>query len=222
MKIILYLSNLLSVIFITLLTILLYMINGSNITTISLFLGLFVLLDVNISSLYKTSKKHINNPIYNILNIGICLYGIYILVVSYFRYFYYIKLNDLNSASLYFYDNILKVMIMFLILFVLSNLFKKEKTIIVKDDSKIIFIVLSTLFLLPILNFNLNILTIISLSLSLFYIILLFKINNINTKNDLQKLYFILIIISIFTNNYIGVVLLIHLYLNLDRVGLNI
>ena len=220
MKIILYLSNLLSVIFVTLLCIFLYLIEGTHITTISLFLALFILIDINISNLYKSTKKYINNALYHTINIVICLYSFYIMINSYFLYFYY-KLVGESTYSIYFYDHILIVMLLFVLLYFISFIFKKEVIKKSINNTKTIYIVLSILSVLPILNGNISLSVVISLCLSIFYLFMIFN-NRINTKNDLQKTYFILIILSIFTNNLIGLILLIHLYFNLDKVGLNI
>lgn len=63
---------------------------------------------------------------------------------------------------------------------------------------------------------------VMGLGLSIFSIIMVFKVNDLNTKSDLQKLYLVMIILSILTNNFVAIILIFNMYLQLDKFGLNV
>lgn len=84
------------------------------------------------------------------------------------------------------------------------------------------FLVLAITSFLPFMNDTTLLSTVISISLSIFSIVMIFKLNDLNTISELKKIYFVLAALCLFTSNIIGLVLLIYMYIQLDIFGLNI
>lgn len=194
--------------------------NGTifNSYSIIIFLCMFINPVLN---LYRLKNKVIYNPIYHFVLI---LFSVYVSSFTIFNIF-----NIFNSGSSlknnimsYFSNYILYFICCLIFIILFSFIFKKDVSTKEKDYSKLMFfaIGLSSFFL--ILNYELGLNDVLSLCVSIFSFIMIFKLDEINTVYSLQNVYFVLFLLCIFSSNVIGIILLIHMYLQLTKFGLNV
>lgn len=184
---------------------------------------LFLCMLINpIVNLCRVKKYIINNYIYHIILIGISIFISFISINSIIKFYIGYRSDFGNSASLYFSNYLIPMMISILIILLISVFMKKEIVINKKDNSKVMLVVLAATSFLPFLNDTTTLSVAISIGVFIFSIVMIFKLDSLNTSSDLQKIYFVLAILCLITSNVIGLFLLVYMYIQLDYFGLNI
>lgn len=175
-----------------------------------------------IFNLYRLTTKRIYNLFYNLLVILISIIITYISIKSIANYCMNYNIDQGDSTVLGFFNSLIYMIIAILIIDLLSIFMKKEKTLVKKDNSKLLFLIISITGVLPLLSNYKTIQIILSVALSIFSFIIIFELNHINSKYDLQKVYALLMIISLITMNFVSLILLINMYFELDKYGVNV
>ena len=191
---------------------------------------MFLLMLLNpIANIFRLNKKIINNPIFHILIITFISYISYILINSIIRYKNILnetldKLLAINKSVLFFYDNLIYILIATIFILLITFLFKKNNVKSNKDNSKIMLLIILITSLVPILTHSSVPLISAGFNIALFIftVITVFKLNLVNTTDELRKYYLILIVCSLVSINPIALVLSIYLFLQLDTFGLHI
>lgn len=197
------------------------LINGVHFTGVMMLIILCMLLNP-VLNLYRLNKKIINNKVYYLIVLLFSLFAISIVIISIFKYYMEYSLDFGNDASLYFNNYLVYMIVIVLAINLISLFIRKEKKQTEKDNSRIIFIAIALTSFFPYLNDVTTMILVMGLGLSIFSIIMVFKVNDLNTKSDLQKLYLVMIILSILTNNFVAIILIFNMYLQLDKFGLNV
>ena len=191
---------------------------------------MFLLMLLNpIANIFRLNKKIINNSIFHILIITFISYISYILINSIIRYKNILnetldKLLAINKSVLFFYDNLIYILIATIFILLITFLFKKNNVKSNKDNSKIMLLIILITSLVPILTHSSVPLISAGFNIALFIftVITVFKLNLVNTTDELRKYYLILIVCSLVSINPIALVLSIYLFLQLDTFGLHI
>lgn len=193
---------------------------------------LFLLMLLNpIANIFRLNKKIISNPIFHIFVIGSTTYTSYLLMNSIMLYInsskdVVSKTTALNTSRLFFYDKLIYILIAIFISLVITFLFKKEKIKSNKDNSIVMLLIILMTSVVPFISKGIWSMSIISASFNItqviFAIIIFFKLRSLNTKSELQKYYFILMLTSLVSLNPISLVLSAYMYVQLDTFGLNI
>ena len=213
-------STILSVIYLLLLVFLQHFYEGIHFSGLNILVILSVFLLIPISNLYKNKIKVINNPIYYVVQNIILLILICFETMSLYKSF-----NSTYEGYLYLFDYIYLFGILIIISYIISLLFKKEVHLRTKNNTLFLYciILLSSIIELSSYNVGIGLINVILVVTKLIMsIILIIKINDIISKNEYQKIYFILILMSIINIDIISTILYIELYINLDKYGLNI
>ena len=191
---------------------------------------IFLLMLLNpIANLCRLNKKIINNRIFHILTIILTSYISYIIMNSILIYKNNLngtldKSLAFNMSTSYFYDRLLYILISIIIILLITFLFKKTNIKSNKDNSKIMLLIILITSLVPILTHSSVPLISAGFNIALFIftVITVFKLNLVNTTDELRKYYLILIVCSLVSINPIALVLSIYLFLQLDTFGLHI
>lgn len=197
------------------------LVNDTTFNGITILIGICMLINP-VLNLYRLNKKRIYNPIYHLIVISFTSIVSYISIIDIFKYYNDYNINHGNAAGLEFTNKLLYMLIGAIMIDLISFLFKKELIKIEKDNSKIIFLIIALTSLSPFLNETFSLATAVSLVVFIFSIIMVFKLNSLNASSDLRKLYAVLVLLNLFTSNIVGVILLICMYIQLDKFGLNI
>ena len=91
-----------------------------------------------------------------------------------------------------------------------------------KDTRSVMTLIILITSLVPFFNNEIEFEMIWPLSEILFLVILFIKTRGINTTNELQKYYIVLVLLSLLSINPVALVLSIYLLIHLDTFGLNI
>lgn len=227
-KILNYISTIICVITIILLYV--YIIISDSLYVNGCTILMFLLMLLNpVANLCRLNKKIITNPIFHILIFALTSYTSYILINS--IYMYINNLNGipdramaLNMSTLFFYDKFLYILISIIIILFMTFLFKKINVKTSNDNSKIMLLIILITSLVPILTHSSVPLISAGFNIALFIftVITVFKLNLVNTTDELRKYYLILIVCSLVSINPIALVLSIYLFLQLDTFGLHI
>lgn len=201
-------------------------VNGVHLNGYVVLILLFMILNP-IANLCRINKKVINNPIYHIILIILSSYVSIISIKCLMVFKNYYKEYDsdfLNNSVNYFGDRFILVVIFTILVLLLSFLFKKIKVERKKDNSTVMLLILILTSVISLFGINQGDIIPGGLTLSnfIFGIIILIKLNSINTVNELQKYYLILILLSLFSFNSVALILSIYMFLGLDKFGLNI
>ena len=201
-------------------------VNGVHLNGYVVLILLFMILNP-IANLCRINKKIINNPIYHIILIILSSYVSIISIKCLMIFKNYYKEYDsdfLNNSVNYFGDRFILVVIFTILVLLLSFLFKKIKVERKKDNSTVMLLILILTSVISLFGINQGDIIPGGLTLSnfIFGIIILIKLNSINTVNELQKYYLILILLSLFSFNSVALILSIYMFLGLDKFGLNI
>lgn len=193
------------------------LVSGLDFNGITILIGLCLFLNPLIN-LYKINKKVINNNLYYL---AVILGTTFITFVT-IKGITFCFIDSNNNPQLYFYSYLLYMVGIVLLLILLSVFVEKEKVVIKKDNSRFLLLLVALSFSYPFLDFVISLSLLISGMMAIFAIIMIFKLNGLNIKEGLQKSYLILLAGSLLTNNIIGLILMINIYLQLDYFGLNI
>lgn len=109
-----------------------------------------------------------------------------------------------------------------IIIYIVSFIFKKNKVTVKRNYSELKFLMISLTSAVIVLSDTFNLTTVLGISISIFSIFMIFKINNYIFIEELQKIYFVLIILCLMITNVIAVMLLISMYFHLDQFNLRI
>lgn len=214
-------STIFTIIMILCISYLKFLINGTYFDVLS-FLVVVCMLINPIANLCRINKKIINNPIYHFLLVGLSIAVSVISIKSIIMYYNNYSVNVGNEATLYFYNRFIYILVGLVMIILLSFIMKKEKVKIVKDNSKMMFLIIAVSALSPLISNNNSLFIVISIGVSIFSIVMIFKISDLNTIYELQKLYIVLGILCILTSNMIGFVLFVHMFIQLDKFGLSV
>lgn len=193
---------------------------------------LFLCLLLNpVTNLFRLNKRIINNPIYHFIVIILTSYISATSISSLKIYNQFLNFTKDNSIAInnsvgYFGERFIYIMIALIITLLISFIFKKENIKISKDRSKLMLFIIFISSVMPIVTKNIWTMEYIcagfNIALLIFSIITFFKLSNINTSSELQKYYLILIISSIISFNPLSLILSSNLFIQLDKLGLNI
>ena len=179
-----------------------------------------------IANLCRINQKIIINPIYHILTTIVTGFTSYVAINS--LLIYYNNLNGtsdnsdaLNNSVNYFGDYFLYVLCGLLFIIVISFIFKKIKSVAQKRINIIYVIILMT-SITPLLNRAFTFKSVWALTEALFILVIFIKNRGINTTDELQKYYLILILLSILSINPIALVLSIYIFIQLDNHKLHL
>lgn len=211
-----YISNINSIILLMLFVVIMNLNNDTYLNGINFILLMSMLMINPVCNLYHYKKKQINYLFYHlILNISL-IYIIYNLIMT--IYIHYV--SGINESSLFIYNKLWIIGLLILINFILTFFFKKE-IIISKDNSKIMYLVIFLISLLGINNASYihSAISGITMAMSL---ILFIKRNDMIVNEEYRKIYFVLILMTLYNCDFISTILFIQMYINLDKFGLNI
>ena len=222
--------NIISTLFCVVMVILLFIFNifvnsvYFNGYTVLIFLSMLL---NPIANLCRINKKIIINPLYHLIIILVSSYTSYVAING--LMIYKNNLNGtsdnstaLNTAGNYFGDKLLYILIAIFLSVILTFLFKKNKVKSNKDNSRIMMLIILITSIIPFFNHEITTEMIWTLSEIMFLAVIFIKTRGINTANELQKYYLILIILSVLSINSIALVLSIYMFIQLDKFGLNI
>ena len=221
--------NIISTLFCLLTIILLYMfnmlVNGVRFNGYTVLILLCMLLNP-IANLCRNNKKIIINSLYHLIVMLITGYTSYIAINSLIIYKNNFNWKDnadsLNLSVDYFGDKFLYILIAIFLTVLLTFLFKKVKMKTNKDTRSVMMLIILITSLVPFFNNEIEFGMIWPLSEILFLVILFIKTRGINTTNELQKYYIVLVLLSLLSINPVALVLSIYLLIHLDTFGLNI
>ncbi len=186
--------------------------NGVDLLIIISFISI-----IYIRNIYLNKIKIIYNLFYNILLIGFMISIIYIEIDTLFILF-----NDVGEANIYFFNKILIILGILIVNYIISLFFKKD--VIVKNKSLTLqYFLLCFISLLTIIvgigSFINLLLTVVGTIIPL---ILIIKMQNIILRDYFVKWHLILILINVFTLNFVNIFILIGIYLNFDKYVNNV
>lgn len=210
-------SSINSVIMITLLIVISNINKDNYFNGISIIIIMSMLMINPICNIYRNNIKRINNLLYHlILNISL-IYIIYIYIMTiYINYDF-----GINDSSLFVYNKIIIIAALILLNYLLSLFFKKEK-LKNKDNKNIMYFIIILISLLGIINICNYIHSAISGIIMAMSLILLIKRNDMIINEEYRKIYFVLILMTLYNCDFVSTILFIQMYINLDRFGINI
>lgn len=161
-----------------------------------------------LSNIFRSKKKYINNIIYHILLYSFCFFNIYIYILAFSMYF---KIGT-NESTLFISHYFIINFILSFLLFIISFIFKKEEHEIKTNFN------LNYLFLTITASFHLlSDTSLINIINTLIPCYLILSHNNILEREKLQKIYILMIIVSLVSFNFISTILIIKMYISLDK-----
>lgn len=191
--------------------------NFSSVTTFTLLIPILFCMINPLLNLVRMKKKILNNQLYYfvldiilIINIDVLLNNVCFMI------------KNPEIAYLHNFDYLLYTTPLFLIPYIYSFFIKKE-TIIGKDNSIIILLFISILCGISLIDKSLGLRYLINVISTIVPIYIISKLETtIMTRTELQKIYFILGILSLYGGNIFVTLLYIILYLNTDYNNKNI
>lgn len=178
-----------------------------------IFLLICIIIINPIRNLYMNNKKIIDNNWYYLLLTIFVVFGIFIYTKSIVIIFEF----GMNQANLYLYNKLFYMLVSVIALGLISLLFKKTKYQSNKNYSNFIYAFIAFICFSKLLSEDpTQKLYIIGYLLGIFLIALIFKENEIIVRNDMQKIYFVMFIMSLISCNFSGCYLLLNLYFKLD------
>lgn len=184
---------------------------------------LFLLLLINpFRNIYSNYKKEINNPIYNFI---VTIYSLIITTISIITILLYYSTYDINYGNYarnYFFDYLIYMLIGIILIHFLALLFKKNKKINKKNNSKLLFLFLAITSFFSLTADSINFVTAVNVGIAIFSLIMIKKLDSVNSKVELEKVYLLLLILSIFSLNIVVIVIILNMYIQLDKFSLTI
>ena len=193
-------------------------IGGFHYNGVVILMLLFMCLNP-IANLCRINKKIINNPIYHIVVVAL---SIYISIITIKGINISINSNLLNESIIYFYNNLLIMLIATIFTCMLSFVLKKEKIESHTDNSKLMIILILITSILPFISDSTSYERIFSFTQFVFGIITLIKLYNIGHTDELRGYYLATFIIGILACNPIAIVLSAYTFTQVDKFGLMI
>lgn len=167
-----------------------------------------------ISNIFKMKKKVITNIIYHLLVWFFCFFNFYIYVKSLIL----LLTVNYNESVLYCSDFFIFNVIGCIFIYLFSLMLKKDLKIGKGISHRLSYILIMILSIIPILNNSKFIGTQIGYINFFFAFYLLIKFNDIIEKEKMQTFYIFMIILSLISLNFISMIILIRLYIDLDKI----